>query len=75
MAFAIIRWILVLAFALMLGTKAALAEKKYDPGATDTEIKIGQTMPYGGSVSAIGTIGKAELAYFKMINERGGVNG
>jgi len=51
------------------------AEKKYDPGATDTEIKIGQTVPFSGPASAYATIGKAELAYFKMINAQGGVNG
>src|ERR1700748_3287163 len=45
------------------------------PGVTDTEIKIGQTMPYSGPASAYGVIGKADLAYFKMINEQGGVNG
>ena len=48
-----------------------LAQKKYDPGASDTEIKIGNTMPYSGPASAYGTIGKAEAAYFKMVNERG----
>jgi ABC-type branched-subunit amino acid transport system substrate-binding protein len=53
----------------------ALAEKKYGPGVTDTEIKIGQTMPYSGPVSAYGTIGKTEVAYFKMVNDRGGING
>jgi branched-chain amino acid transport system substrate-binding protein len=45
------------------------------PGVTDTEIKIGQTMPYSGPASAYGVIGRAEAAYFKMINEQGGVNG
>ena len=53
----------------------ALAAGKYDPGATDTEIKIGQTMPYSGPASSYGTIGKAEAANFKMINDEGGVNG
>jgi branched-chain amino acid transport system substrate-binding protein len=53
----------------------ALAQKKYDPGASDTEIKIGQTMPYSGPASAYGTIGKLEAAYFKKINEAGGING
>ena len=53
----------------------AAAEKKYGPGVSDTEIKIGQTMPYSGPLSAYGAIGKAEAAYFKMINEQGGVNG
>jgi ABC-type branched-subunit amino acid transport system substrate-binding protein len=51
------------------------AEKKYDVGATDTEIKIGQTMPYSGPASGYGTQGKAELAYWKMINSKGGING
>jgi ABC-type branched-subunit amino acid transport system substrate-binding protein len=53
----------------------ASAQKKYDPGASDTEIKIGQTMPYSGPASAYGVIGKVEAAYFKQINEQGGVNG
>ena len=51
------------------------AEKTKLPSVTDTEIKIGQTMPYSGPASAMGTIGLAELAYFKMINDRGGING
>ena len=50
---------------------SALAQKKYDPGATDTEIKIGNIMPYSGPASAYGVIGKTEEAYFKMINDRG----
>ena len=53
----------------------ALAQKRYDTGASDTEIKIGQTMPYSGPASAYGTIGKVHAAYFKMINEGGGING
>src|ERR1051325_2741568 len=53
----------------------ALAQKKYDPGASDTEIRIGQTMPYSGPASAYGTIGRVQAAYFKMINEQGGING
>jgi branched-chain amino acid transport system substrate-binding protein len=53
----------------------ALAQKKYDTGASDTEIKIGQTMPYSGPLSSYSTIGKTEAAYFRMINESGGVNG
>jgi branched-chain amino acid transport system substrate-binding protein len=60
--------------ALAAGTALA-GEKKYDPGATDTEIKIGQTMPYSGPASGYGTQGKAELAYWKMINAKGGING
>jgi branched-chain amino acid transport system substrate-binding protein len=53
----------------------ALAQKKYDPGASDTEIKIGNTIPYSGPASAYGTIGKVEAAYFRMVNEKGGING
>jgi ABC-type branched-subunit amino acid transport system substrate-binding protein len=49
--------------------------KAYTPGVTNTEIKIGQTMPYSGPASIYGTIGKAEVAYFRMINDRGGING
>jgi branched-chain amino acid transport system substrate-binding protein len=55
------------------GFRAARAENA--PGVSDAEIKIGQTMPYSGPVSAYGIIGRTELAYFKMINEQGGVNG
>ena len=47
------------------------AEKKYGPGVTDTEIKIGQTMPYSGPASAYGTVGRLESAYFEMINAAG----
>jgi len=54
---------------------AADAQKKYDPGATDTEIKIGNIMPYSGPASAYATIGKTEAAYFKKLNEEGGING
>ena len=53
----------------------ALAQKKYDTGATDTEIKIGNIMPYSGPASAYGIIGKTEAAYFKKINAEGGING
>ncbi|MDH6260157.1 ABC transporter substrate-binding protein [Bradyrhizobium sp. BR13661] len=58
-----------------LTSGAALAQKKYDTGATDTEIKIGNIMPYSGPASAYGIIGKTEEAYFKMINDKGGING
>jgi branched-chain amino acid transport system substrate-binding protein len=54
---------------------AAFAQKKYDPGATDTEIKIGNIMPYSGPASAYATIGKTEAAYFNKINSEGGING
>jgi branched-chain amino acid transport system substrate-binding protein len=61
--------------ALMAITGSAAAQKKYDPGASDTEIKLGQTMPYSGPLSGFITLAKAELAYFAMINDQGGVNG
>src|SRR6476646_67806 len=63
----------VIAFAAMSG--GALAKKKYDTGATDTEIKVGNIMPYSGPASAYGVIGKTEEAYFKKINAEGGING
>jgi ABC-type branched-subunit amino acid transport system substrate-binding protein len=64
------------AFALLAASSSgALAQKKYDVGATDTEIKIGNIMPYSGPASAYGVIGKTEAAYFKKINDAGGING
>ena len=64
------------ALGLLAATSSgALAQKKYDVGATDTEIKIGNIMPYSGPASAYGVIGKTEAAYFKMINDAGGING
>src|SRR6266702_5284468 len=63
------------AVAIALSASPALAQKKYDTGATDTEIKIGQTVPFSGPASAYATIGKAQAAYIKMINDMGGVNG
>ena len=65
---------LILAVAVLAATPA-LAQKKYAPGITDTEIKLGQTMPYSGPASAYGAIGRSEAAYLKMINDQGGVNG
>jgi ABC-type branched-subunit amino acid transport system substrate-binding protein len=56
-------------------TAAANAQKKYDPGASDTEIKVGNIMPYSGPASAYATIGKTEAAYFNKINSEGGING
>jgi branched-chain amino acid transport system substrate-binding protein len=53
----------------------ALAQKKYDTGASDTEIRIGQTMPYSGPASAYGSLGRTQVAYFKMVNDNGGING
>jgi branched-chain amino acid transport system substrate-binding protein len=61
------------AAALAAGASSARADDT--PGITDTEIKIGQTMPYSGPASAYGVIGRTEAAYFKMINEQGGING
>ena len=63
------------AIAVTLSVSAAHAQKKYDAGATDTEIKVGQTVPLSGPASAYATIGKTQAAYIKMINDRGGVNG
>ncbi len=65
---------LALAGILAIAFPAA-AQKKYDPGATDTEIKIGNTNPYSGPASPYGTVGKTQVGYFRMINEQGGVNG
>ena len=66
---------LATALTLALSISAANAQKKYDPGASDTEIKIGQTMPFSGPASAYSSIGKTQAAYFKMINDQGGING
>ncbi|QOZ36947.1 ABC transporter substrate-binding protein [Bradyrhizobium sp. CCBAU 53421] len=63
------------ALTMALSISAANAQKKYDPGAGDTEIKVGQTMPFSGPASAYSSIGKTEAAYFKMINDQGGING
>ncbi len=72
------RHLAVLAAALALAaasSSSALAQKKYDTGASDTEIKIGNIMPYSGPASAYGIIGRTEAAYFKKINDAGGING
>ena len=64
------------AFGFLAATSSGvLAQKKYDPGASDTEIKIGNIMPYSGPASAYGVIGKTEEAYFKKVNAEGGING
>jgi ABC-type branched-subunit amino acid transport system substrate-binding protein len=63
------------AVAVALSASPVSAQKKYDTGATDTEIKIGQTNPFSGPASAYATIGKTQAAYIKMINDQGGVNG
>jgi ABC-type branched-subunit amino acid transport system substrate-binding protein len=65
-----------LALALIAASAStASAQKKYDTGATDTEIKVGNIMPYSGPASAYGIIGRTEAAYFKKINDEGGING
>ena len=61
--------------ALALSALPAYAQKKYDAGASDSEIKIGHTNPYSGPASSYGVIGKTETAFFTMINEKGGING
>src|SRR6202167_569797 len=63
------------ASAAYLGSGISAAWAANAPGVTDTEIKIGQTVPYSGPASAYGVIGRTEAAYFKMINDQGGVNG
>jgi branched-chain amino acid transport system substrate-binding protein len=65
----------VLCLLTTLAVPIVHAEKRYGPGVTDTEILLGQTMPYSGPASAYGTYGKAQAAFFRMINEHGGVSG
>ncbi len=60
---------------LAASSQAVFADKQYGPGVTDSAIKIGQTMPYSGPVSAWATLGRAEAAYIKMLNEQGGIGG
>jgi len=70
------RTVIVMCIGLAAASASpAFAQKAYDVGASDTEIRIGQTMPYSGPLSSYATIGKIEAAYFRMINEGGGVNG
>ncbi|MGB3864483.1 MAG: ABC transporter substrate-binding protein [Xanthobacteraceae bacterium] len=59
----------------MLATQAMAADKKYSPGASDTEIKLGQTVPHSGPGSLYGVLGRVGEAYFQMLNEKGGING
>jgi branched-chain amino acid transport system substrate-binding protein len=63
------------AVAIAVSGAPASAQKKYDTGASDTDIKVGQTVPFSGPASAYATIGKAQAAYIKMVNDQGGVNG
>lgn len=67
--------IALIACSILFAATASAAEKKYDPGTSDTVIRIGQTMPYSGPASAYSVVGKVEAAYFRMINELGGING
>ncbi len=72
------RKILLLASILLcvsVGMSPATAQKKYDPGASDTEIKIGNIMPYSGPLSAYALIGRTQAAFFKKLNDEGGING
>jgi branched-chain amino acid transport system substrate-binding protein len=64
----------LIALGLAVATSPAAAQKSYDPGASDTEIKIGNIMPYSGPLSSYGLIGKTEAAYFDKINAEGGIN-
>jgi ABC-type branched-subunit amino acid transport system substrate-binding protein len=69
-------WVRTLAaIVLALTSLSAMSERVREQGVTDTEIRIGNVMPYSGSLAVFGAIGKAETAYFEMINERGGING
>src|SRR6202041_4090054 len=63
------------AIVLALTALSAISERVRKQGVTDTEIRIGNLMPYSGNLEVFGAIGKAEAAYFEMINERGGING
>jgi branched-chain amino acid transport system substrate-binding protein len=65
----------VFAAGLAASARPVKAEKKYSPGVTDTDIKIGQCMPYSGNASAYGVAGRTQASYFRMINEQGGING
>jgi branched-chain amino acid transport system substrate-binding protein len=72
------KWLSMAALAAasaVLAATPASAQKTYDPGASDSEIKIGQTMPFSGPASAYAAFGNVEAAYFQMINDQGGING
>src|SRR5690349_2201543 len=68
------RWV-DLALVALLASTPAQAEKRYGPGVSDSEIVLGQTMPYSGPISAYATVGKAMAAYLDKINAEGGING
>jgi hypothetical protein len=65
----------VIAAALTVATGVSAADKKYDSGASDTEIRLGQTVPHSGPGSLYGVLGRIGEAYFQMLNEKGGING
>ncbi|MGY3444663.1 MULTISPECIES: ABC transporter substrate-binding protein [unclassified Bradyrhizobium] len=65
----------IISLGLFAATELFAEGRKYDPGASDTEIRIGQTMPYSGPASSVSVIGKLQAAYFRMINDHGGING
>src|SRR3984893_1926397 len=65
----------LIAIVLALTSLSAISERVREESVTDTEIRIGNVMPYSGNLAGFGAIGKAEAAYFEMINERGGING
>ena len=69
------RVVVLIAIAIAAGMTTANAQKKYDPGASDTEVRIGNIMPYSGPASSYAVIGKTEAAYFNKINAEGGING
>ncbi len=68
-------WVAVLILVAMLTTQAGAGEKRYGPGVSDTEIRIGNTSPYSGPASAFSMVAKTEEAYFRKINAEGGING
>lgn len=69
------KWLTLMAVGAVVAACGPAEDKNVDPGVTDTEIRVGSTNPYSGPASAYGTIGRASAAYFKMINDKGGVNG
>src|SRR6201747_119904 len=68
-------WATVIAASLSVATAVSAADKKDDPGSSDTEIKLGQTVPHSGPGSLYGVLGRVGEAYFQMLNEKGGING
>src|ERR1700682_3176 len=67
---------MALAVSLLLASGVvAAADKSYGPGVSDTEIKLGQSIPYSGPASAFSVVGRVQVAYFKMLNAQGGING